>query len=201
MYNKNLNKMNKEQLRMQMLAGIITEGQYKVKLNENDNYELVKQEFKNSPNNASYDQVLDVINSFEGAGDEEKIKSNFISRFSDSPSISKEEYMDFISQFYGEEIDSQMNWVSIFNPSIYDKIKLTEDDMSNSVTITFTPEPLTVQFYADDFNDETEFQEFKNQLKSNEKFAYSTFFDNFDGQSFEDTLDHQNQDNWKIEIK
>ena len=27
--------MNKEQLRMQMLAGIITEGQYKVKLNEN----------------------------------------------------------------------------------------------------------------------------------------------------------------------
>ena len=29
------NKMNKEQLRMQMLAGIITEGQYKAKLNEN----------------------------------------------------------------------------------------------------------------------------------------------------------------------
>ena len=27
--------MNKEQLRMQMLAGIITEGQYKAKLNEN----------------------------------------------------------------------------------------------------------------------------------------------------------------------
>jgi hypothetical protein len=29
------NKMNKETLRMQVLAGIITEGQYKVKLNEN----------------------------------------------------------------------------------------------------------------------------------------------------------------------
>jgi hypothetical protein len=27
--------MNKEQLRMQMLVGIITEGQYKQKLNEN----------------------------------------------------------------------------------------------------------------------------------------------------------------------
>jgi hypothetical protein len=122
MYNKNLNKMTQEQLRMQMLAGIITEGQYKEKLNENNNYELVKQEFENSPNNASYDQVLNVINSFEGAGDEEEIKSNFISRFSDSPSISKEEYMNFISQFYGEEIDSQMNWVSIFDPSIYDRI-------------------------------------------------------------------------------
>ncbi len=36
MYNKNLNKMTKEQLRMQMLAGIITEGQYKAKLNENE---------------------------------------------------------------------------------------------------------------------------------------------------------------------
>jgi hypothetical protein len=35
MYNKNLDKMNKEQLRMQMLAGIITEGQYVTKLNEN----------------------------------------------------------------------------------------------------------------------------------------------------------------------
>jgi hypothetical protein len=34
MYNKNLDKMNKEQLRMQMLAGIITEGEYQVKLNE-----------------------------------------------------------------------------------------------------------------------------------------------------------------------
>jgi hypothetical protein len=34
MYNKNLDKMTQEQLRMQMLAGIITEGQYKAKLNE-----------------------------------------------------------------------------------------------------------------------------------------------------------------------
>jgi hypothetical protein len=37
MYNKNLNKMNKEQLRMQMLSGIITESEYKAKLNENEN--------------------------------------------------------------------------------------------------------------------------------------------------------------------
>lgn len=35
MYNKNKNKMTQEQLRMQMLAGIITEGQYKSQLNEN----------------------------------------------------------------------------------------------------------------------------------------------------------------------
>jgi hypothetical protein len=43
MYNKTKN-MNKETLRMQMLAGIITEGQYKAKLNENMDspiYELI----------------------------------------------------------------------------------------------------------------------------------------------------------------
>ena len=34
MYNKNLDKMNKESLRMQMLAGIITESEYAAKLNE-----------------------------------------------------------------------------------------------------------------------------------------------------------------------
>ena len=34
MYNKNLNKMTQEQLRMQMLAGIITESEYKAMLNE-----------------------------------------------------------------------------------------------------------------------------------------------------------------------
>ena len=38
MYNKNINKMTQEQLRMQMLAGIITEGQYKKMLNEERDY-------------------------------------------------------------------------------------------------------------------------------------------------------------------
>ena len=42
MYNKNLNKMTQEQLRMQMLAGIITEGQYKAMLNENTKYTELK---------------------------------------------------------------------------------------------------------------------------------------------------------------
>jgi hypothetical protein len=36
MYNKNLNKMTQEQLRMQMLAGIITESQYKEKISDRD---------------------------------------------------------------------------------------------------------------------------------------------------------------------
>jgi len=43
MYNKNLNNMNKETLRMQMLAGILTEGQYKAMLNEERDY-IIKDE-------------------------------------------------------------------------------------------------------------------------------------------------------------
>jgi hypothetical protein len=45
MYNK-LDKMTKEQLRMQMLAGIITEGQYKEKLNENESLVTEARNFK-----------------------------------------------------------------------------------------------------------------------------------------------------------
>jgi hypothetical protein len=108
MYNKNLDKMNKKALLMQKLAGIITENEYKTKLNELD---------------------------------------------------------------------------------------------SDSVTIKFTPEPFTVIFDVDDFDDEEEFEEFKNKLMSDEQFAYDEFFGNFGGQDFEDQLDRQNQDNWKIEIE
>ena len=36
MHSKNINKMTQEQLRMQMLAGIITESQYKNMLNETE---------------------------------------------------------------------------------------------------------------------------------------------------------------------
>jgi hypothetical protein len=42
----NENKMNKELLRMQMLAGVITESQYKAKMNENRTAEELFQMFK-----------------------------------------------------------------------------------------------------------------------------------------------------------
>jgi hypothetical protein len=55
--------MSKENLRMQMLAGIITEGQYKAKLNENVDIELVKK----------YHSILEDIGDWELAGDLEDI--------------------------------------------------------------------------------------------------------------------------------
>ena len=39
MYDKNQDKMTQEQLRMQMLSGIITEGEYKAKLDEYDDFD------------------------------------------------------------------------------------------------------------------------------------------------------------------
>ena len=55
--------MNKETLRMQMLAGIITEGQYKAKLNENmdnwgnetDDYGRNERDYKPKPSLADFD--------------------------------------------------------------------------------------------------------------------------------------------------
>jgi hypothetical protein len=57
MYNKNQDKMTQEQLRMQMLAGIITEGQYKAKLNEEDSMGGAPERWKNLNQNPSSDFV------------------------------------------------------------------------------------------------------------------------------------------------
>ena len=52
MYNKN--KMTQEQLRMQMLAGIITEGQYKEKLNENEELSIYLITAEDDPEHSVY---------------------------------------------------------------------------------------------------------------------------------------------------
>jgi hypothetical protein len=57
--------MTKEQLRMQMLAGIITEGQYKAKLNENDGVDLFREKM---------DELINKVNSDDSISDEEKEK-------------------------------------------------------------------------------------------------------------------------------
>lgn len=57
MYNKNLNKMTNEQLRMQMLSGIITEGEYKAKLNEYD-------DFDTESSSVFFDQLANKLKTF-----------------------------------------------------------------------------------------------------------------------------------------
>ena len=80
-------------------------------------------------------------------------------------------------------------------------IKLNENEDTNEVTITVILEPFEVKFSDEDFESKEEFLNFRNKLLKNQSFAYDTFFDNFDGQDFEDELDRQNQENWKITVK
>ncbi len=52
-----MKKVNKETLRMQMLAGIITEGQYKAKLNENEEM----QAYETDPNDPDYINHINIV--------------------------------------------------------------------------------------------------------------------------------------------
>jgi beta-glucosidase/6-phospho-beta-glucosidase/beta-galactosidase len=56
MYNK-ISKMTQEQLRMQMLAGIITEGEYKAKLNENEEM----QAYETDSNDPDYINHINIV--------------------------------------------------------------------------------------------------------------------------------------------
>lgn len=62
MYNKNQDKMTQEQLRMQMLAGIITEDQYKAKLNEMDENEHNRIESYLDSKNIPWSEDMDGVN-------------------------------------------------------------------------------------------------------------------------------------------
>jgi hypothetical protein len=75
-----MKKTNKETLRMQMLAGIITEGEYKQKLNENifDNHinqtvSLINQEIGSNPGYFFFGDEDD-INQFDDLWNDEKYK-------------------------------------------------------------------------------------------------------------------------------
>jgi hypothetical protein len=169
--------MTNEQLRMQMLAGVITESQYKQKLEENKSpkskkslkenfvgigmvgnifdrektdYELafehftkdglneemedefededenefdLDQAFKDSPEIASYDEVLDIADSY---GDY-AILDAFQGTFSEDEEVSKKDYFKFFSNYIDDMSDVEYikaNWISIFDEDIFDKAGL-----------------------------------------------------------------------------
>jgi len=164
--------MNKETLRMQMLAGVITESEYKAKLEEskkplNENfvgmgmvgnifdrektdYELafehftkgtslneemedededefdLSQAFKDSPETASYDDVLEIVDLY---GDYTTLDA-FQGTFSEDEEISKKDYFKFFSGYIDDMSDVayiKANWISIFDEDIFDKAGLNEN--------------------------------------------------------------------------
>jgi len=129
----------KDIIRMNQLAGIITEGQAKKMMkilneNENENFDEddddeddefvdINQAFKESPSKASYKDVLSIIDSYE----KDDILNAFKSKFPTGKPINKQNYLDFSGNYIDDmsEMDFvKANWVSIFDEDIFEKAGL-----------------------------------------------------------------------------
>jgi hypothetical protein len=122
--------LNEEFRRMQKLAGLITESQYKVKLNEVDDEDFededefdLNAEFKASPNEALYREVLKVFKEYEDDG----IIEDFKAEFPKGEPVSKDDYSEFAMTLIDDMSEVafiQANWISIFDEDIYEKAGL-----------------------------------------------------------------------------
>jgi hypothetical protein len=126
--------LSEEFRKMQKLAGI--------KLNENDeidyddenfsdpmidgyddNFIDLNLSFQESPDYHSYDEVLDIIKSYE----DKDILEDFKSTFLEDEKVYKENYSDFLNDYIADMSEKeyiQANWISITDPDIYDKAGL-----------------------------------------------------------------------------
>jgi hypothetical protein len=122
----------KDLIRMNQLAGVITEGQAKKMMkilkevdfddedDDDDDFDL-EAAFKKSPNQASYEDVLFIIKSFE----DDEIIDTFTSKFPQGKPISKKAYVKFIINNLGEEDEYTLaNWIHIYDKDIFDKADL-----------------------------------------------------------------------------
>jgi hypothetical protein len=127
--------LSEEFRKMQKLAGI--------KLNENDEIDYddenfsdpmidgyddddfidLNLSFQESPDYHSYDEVLDIIKSYE----DKDILEDFKSTFLEDEKVYKENYSDFLNDYIADMSEKeyiQANWISITDPDIYEKAGL-----------------------------------------------------------------------------
>jgi hypothetical protein len=127
--------LSEEFRKMQKLAGI--------KLNENneidyddenfsdpmidgyddDDFIDLNLSFQESPDYHSYDEVLDIIKSYE----DKDILEDFKSTFLEDEKVYKENYSDFLNDYIADMSEKeyiQANWISITDPDIYEKAGL-----------------------------------------------------------------------------
>jgi hypothetical protein len=127
--------------KMQRIAGLITESEYQESLlNENDYDDMDDDDdddfdttaaFKASPEFHSYEEVLDVIESYE----DDEILEDFKAKFPEGKDISREDYSDFTINYVDDMSEVayiQTNWISISDPDIYDKAGMTESQMGEA---------------------------------------------------------------------
>jgi len=82
-------------------------------------------EFQKAPNEASYNDVLDIMKSYE----DESILNDFKAEFPEGKPVNKKDYSDFAMTLIDDMSEVsfiQANWISIFDEDIYDKAGLTE---------------------------------------------------------------------------
>jgi len=114
--------MNKEFLKMQKLAGLITENQFREKVTENEEFD-VSQAYDKSPATQSYDDMLDVVSGFEDP-DFDAVES-FENSFTEGKEITKDAwekwYRTNIDGGYDPDNYLEIGWISVTDPDIYDK--------------------------------------------------------------------------------
>ena len=117
-----MKKQINEIKRMQLLAGVITESKYRESLNEAEDFDL-NATFKASPMSHSYNDVLDIFNSYE----DDDILNAFKSKFPKDKDISKIDYLKFAKNYMddmSEVANIQANWISITDDDVYEKAGL-----------------------------------------------------------------------------
>ena len=92
---------------------------------EDDDYDL-DAEFANSPNQASFEDVFNVIQSYE----DDEILDDFTSKFPSIKPINKEKYRNFAMKYIDDMSDMnyiKANWISMFDEDVYEKAGLAEN--------------------------------------------------------------------------
>jgi len=106
--------------RMQQLAGLINENE--MMDDEDEDFDL-QAAFQASPMSHSYNEVLEIIESYE----DESILNDFKAEFPEGEDISRKDYSDFAMSMIddmSEVANIQANWISLTDPGIYDKAGL-----------------------------------------------------------------------------
>ena len=129
--------LNEEFQRMQKLAGIQLNENYNDGIDyddenfsdafidgeDDDDFIDLNLAFEESPEYHSYDEVLDVIESYEDKDILEDFKLNFV----EGEKVHKKDYSDFLNEYIDDMSEKgyiQANWISITDPNIYNKAGL-----------------------------------------------------------------------------
>ena len=115
--------LNEAFLKMQKLAGIKLNENDEIDYDDDDDFIDLNLSFQESPDYHSYDEVLDIIKSYE----DKDILEDFKSTFLEDEKVYKENYSDFLNDYIADMSEKeyiQANWISITDPDIYEKAGL-----------------------------------------------------------------------------